>query len=179
MSGEWLDHHGRAVNDSHAEVLARRAFVAHLLARLACLVDALDAAHSERAAAGASDSDASARVQQLLADSWFEPVPVPNRQLAAGTNESESASYCAAAESASSATSSCSTGPQFRLKGDVRVHLYVSSTPCGDARVFCTGPSELDVVDADEGPVSLPLALESDQHSLRKSRGKHSPALTI
>ena len=167
MSGEWLDHHGRAVNDSHAEVLARRAFVAHLLARLACLVDALDAAHSERAAAGASDSDsgASARVQQLLADSWFEPVPVPNRQSVAGTNKSESASYCAAAESASSATSSCSTGPQFRLKGDVRVHLYVSSTPCGDARVFCTGSGHNDL-DA--------LALESDQHSLRKSRGKHS-----
>ena len=227
MSGEWLDHHGRAVNDSHAEVLARRAFVAHLLVRLACLVDALDAAHTEAAqtgstasagacseaqssssasasasAAGAgagagaagttggvvsdsavrdsvSDADrqgatsaaaagagaaevemadaaksereaangASARVQQLLDDSWFEPVPHAQQ-------------------------------PQFRLKRDVRVHLYVSSTPCGDARVFCTGPGELDLVEADEAPVSLPLGLETDQHSLRKSRGEHSHAFS-
>ena len=92
---------GEALSDSHAEVIARRAFVRFLYDEFerAMEVDEGDAVE-----------DAAARDETK-------------------TNEKSQRSIVEYLRGASSTT-------PFRLRGGVRVHLYASQSPCGDASIF-------------------------------------------
>lgn len=81
ISGGHLSMEGEALNDCHAEVLARRGLVSYLYDQLSF--------HEINAA-----------------DSIFEPSSDPAGQH------------------------------KLKLKSTVLFHLYVSSAPCGDARIF-------------------------------------------
>ncbi|XP_061384991.1 double-stranded RNA-specific editase Adar isoform X4 [Danaus plexippus] len=100
VSGEHMSVRGRAVNDCHAEVAARRCFQRHLYAQL------LMYANSE---------DPSA----LIPESDLEPVP----------------------------------GGGYQLRPDRQVHLYVSTAPCGDGRIF--SPHEHHDTEPDRHPNRL------------------------
>ena len=92
---------GEALSDSHAEVIARRAFVRFLYDEFerAMEVDEGDAVE-----------DAAARDETK-------------------TNATSPRSIVEYLRGASSTT-------PFRLRGGVRVHLYASQSPCGDASIF-------------------------------------------
>ncbi len=58
-------------------------------------------------------------------------------------------------QSDSSIFEKCENG-RFKLQSGITFHLYISSTPCGDARVFSLNEENID----------------GDKHPLRKSRGQ-------
>ncbi|KAI5640413.1 adenosine-deaminase (editase) domain-containing protein [Phthorimaea operculella] len=83
VSGEHMSVRGRAVNDCHAEVAARRCLQRHLYAQLLEYSNSRDP-------------------RQTIPESDLEPVP----------------------------------GGGYQMKPDRQVHLYVSTAPCGDGRIF-------------------------------------------
>ena len=97
IKGENISDSGLAVNDCHAEVLARRSLLRFLYSQL----------------------DLCARGQEE--NSIFEKSPTDSR---------------------------------YQLRAGVSFHLYISTAPCGDARVFSPADSEV-----------------ADQHPNRSSRG--------
>lgn len=104
VSGEHMSVSGRALNDCHAEVAARRCLQRHLYAQLAQY---------------ARSSDPTVAIE----DNDLEPLP----------------------------------GGGYRLKPSRQVHLYVSTAPCGDGRIF--SPHE-------------PHLAEPDRHPNRLARGQ-------
>ncbi|XP_050559795.1 double-stranded RNA-specific editase Adar [Spodoptera frugiperda] len=104
VSGEHMSVSGRALNDCHAEVAARRCLQRHLYAQLA------QYARSPDPTVAIEDND-------------LEPLP----------------------------------GGGYRLKPSRQVHLYVSTAPCGDGRIF--SPHE-------------PHLAEPDRHPNRLARGQ-------
>lgn len=102
ISGEYLSDSGTALNDCHAEILARRCLCRFLYLQ----------------------------VQQFVVGA--ESVFVPS-----------------------------DSGSGFALKSGVEFHLYVSSAPCGDARIF--SPHEASSGETDE---------TGDKHPNRKARGQ-------
>ncbi|KAJ2943432.1 hypothetical protein O0L34_g12238 [Tuta absoluta] len=102
VSGEHMSVRGRAVNDCHAEVAARRCLQRHLYAQLLAYANSRDP-------------------RQTIPESDLEPVP----------------------------------GGGYQLKPERQVHLYVSTAPCGDGRIF--SPHE---------------QLEPDKHPNRLARGQ-------
>ncbi|KAL3836193.1 hypothetical protein ACJMK2_021635 [Sinanodonta woodiana] len=104
INGEYISDHGLAVNDCHAEILARRSLIRYLYSQL-CL-------HMR------NDPNSSA-------SSIFEPLEDQG----------------------------------FRLKEGIRFHLYISTAPCGDARIFSPHES---VIEDESG----------DKHPNRRARGQ-------
>ncbi|XP_022835289.1 double-stranded RNA-specific editase Adar [Spodoptera litura] len=104
VSGEHMSVSGRALNDCHAEVAARRCLQRHLYAQLAQYARAADPTVP-------------------IEDNDLEPLP----------------------------------GGGYRLKPSRQVHLYVSTAPCGDGRIF--SPHE-------------PHLAEPDRHPNRLARGQ-------
>ncbi|XP_049883238.1 double-stranded RNA-specific editase Adar isoform X2 [Pectinophora gossypiella] len=104
VSGEHMSVRGRAVNDCHAEVAARRCLQRHLYAQLLKYANSKDP-------------------RQTIAESDIEPIP---------------------------------TGG-YQMKPDRQVHLYVSTAPCGDGRIF--SPHEH-------------VHAEPDRHPNRLARGQ-------
>ncbi|XP_026318355.1 double-stranded RNA-specific editase Adar isoform X2 [Hyposmocoma kahamanoa] len=104
VSGEHMSVRGRAVNDCHAEVAARRCLQRHLYAQLLMYANAKDP-------------------RITIPESDLEPVP----------------------------------GGGFQLKPDRQLHLYVSTAPCGDGRIF--SPHEQH-------------ELQPDRHPNRMARGQ-------
>jgi len=102
ISGEYLSDSGTALNDCHAEVLARRCLCRFLYLQ----------------------------VQQFVLGA--ESVFIPS-----------------------------DSGSGFALKPGVEFHLYISSAPCGDARIF--SPHEASSGESDE---------TGDKHPNRKARGQ-------
>ena len=88
---------GEALSDSHAEVIARRAFVRFLY-------DELERATSD-------DGDGETKRDATDANASTRSVPIV--EWVATT-----------------------TTTPFRLRGGVRVHLYATQSPCGDASIF-------------------------------------------
>ena len=86
---------GEALSDSHAEVIARRAFVRFLYDEL------------ERATSDDGDGETKRDATDIRSVPIVEWV----------------------------ATTTTTTTP-FRLRGGVRVHLYATQSPCGDASIF-------------------------------------------
>ena len=107
INGEYLSDSGLAVNDCHAEVIARRALVRFLLSQL----------------------DLITKGQKEV--SIFEQKP----------------------------------NGKFALKSGISFHLYISTAPCGDARVF--SPRQPD----SPGKQSPTAEEVVDEHPNRKGRG--------
>ncbi|XP_052755178.1 double-stranded RNA-specific editase Adar isoform X2 [Galleria mellonella] len=83
VSGEHMSVRGRALNDCHAEVAARRCLQRYLYSQLLMYASAADP-------------------RSPIAESDVEPV----------------------------------AGGGYQLRGDRQLHLYVSTAPCGDGRIF-------------------------------------------
>ncbi|XP_033099632.1 double-stranded RNA-specific editase 1-like [Anneissia japonica] len=101
VSGEYMSEKGLAVNDCHAEIVARRSLLRYFYAQLEL--------HKQK---------------ETSEQSIFQ-----------------------------------NTGNGFKLKEGIRFHLYISTSPCGDARIF--SPHEA-TGDGDA----------SDRHPNRKARGQ-------
>ena len=106
INGEYLSDSGLAINDCHAEVIARRALVRFLFFQLE------------------------------LFTKGQEEVSIFEQKK----------------------------NGKFVLKAGVSFHLYISTTPCGDARVF--SPREGDLPDLGEEVVN------ADSHPNSKKRGQ-------
>ncbi|XP_034720740.1 double-stranded RNA-specific editase 1-like isoform X1 [Etheostoma cragini] len=104
INGEYMSDRGLALNDCHAEILARRSLVRFLYSQL----------------------------EHFLSDQEEEQQK--------------------------SIFSQCEHGRGFRLKENVQFHLYISTSPCGDARIF--SPHEATMED------------QGDRHPNRKARGQ-------
>ncbi|XP_028428076.1 double-stranded RNA-specific editase 1-like isoform X1 [Perca flavescens] len=104
INGEYMSDRGLALNDCHAEVLARRSLVRFLYSQL----------------------------EHFLSDQEEEQQK--------------------------SIFSQCEHRRGFRLRENVQFHLYISTSPCGDARIF--SPHEAAMED------------QGDRHPNRKARGQ-------
>ncbi|XP_023665827.2 double-stranded RNA-specific editase 1-like isoform X2 [Paramormyrops kingsleyae] len=104
INGEYMSDRGLALNDCHAEIIARRSLIHFLYSQL-------------------------------------EPFLSHNKKE----------------EQQRSIFSRCE-GRGYRLKENVQFHLYISTSPCGDARIF--SPHEAGVED------------QGDRHPNRKARGQ-------
>ncbi|XP_040887832.1 double-stranded RNA-specific editase 1-like [Toxotes jaculatrix] len=104
INGEYMSDRGLALNDCHAEIVARRSLIRYLYSQL----------------------------EHFLSN-----------------NEDEHQR---------SIFSRCDNRQGFRLKKNVQFHLYISTSPCGDARIF--SPHEAGVED------------QGDRHPNRKARGQ-------
>uniref|UniRef100_A0A3Q0TB38 Adenosine deaminase RNA specific B1a n=1 Tax=Amphilophus citrinellus TaxID=61819 RepID=A0A3Q0TB38_AMPCI len=104
INGEYMSDRGLALNDCHAEIVARRSLIRFLYSQLEYFL---------------SNSE---EEQQKSIFTWGD-----NRQ-------------------------------GFRVKENVQFHLYISTSPCGDARIF--SPHETGVED------------QGDRHPNRKARGQ-------
>ena len=110
INGEYLSDSGLAINDCHAEVIARRALVRFLLSQL----------------------DLIAKGQNEV--SIFEQKP----------------------------------NGRFVLKSGISFHLYISTAPCGDARVF--SPRQEDSPEKQQSTAD-DVTQDEDPHPNRKGRG--------
>ncbi|XP_027865755.1 double-stranded RNA-specific editase 1a [Xiphophorus couchianus] len=104
INGEYMSDRGLALNDCHAEIIARRSLIRFLYSQL-------------------------------------EHFLSPNEE-----DHHKSIFTC------------CDNKQGFRLNENVQFHLYISTSPCGDARIF--SPHEAAVED------------QSDRHPNRKARGQ-------
>ncbi|XP_072235363.1 double-stranded RNA-specific editase 1-like [Leuresthes tenuis] len=104
INGEYMSDRGLALNDCHAEIVARRSLIRFLYSQL---------------------------------------------ELFLSNNEEEHQK---------SIFSRCDNRQGFRLKENVQFHLYISTSPCGDARIF--SPHEAGAED------------QGDRHPNRKARGQ-------
>lgn len=103
INGEYMSDRGLALNDCHAEIIARRSLMRYLYTQLEFFLSG-------------SKED-----QQKSIFTWTEKHG-------------------------------------YRLKDNVQFHLYISTSPCGDARIF--SPHEAGVED------------QGDRHPNRKARGQ-------
>ncbi|XP_034533614.1 double-stranded RNA-specific editase 1-like [Notolabrus celidotus] len=104
INGEYISDRGLALNDCHAEIVARRSLIRFLYTQL----------------------------EHFLSN-----------------NEEEQQK---------SIFTRCNNRQGFQLKEHVQFHLYISTSPCGDARIF--SPHEADMED------------QGDRHPNRKARGQ-------
>ncbi|XP_050676531.1 double-stranded RNA-specific editase Adar isoform X2 [Leptidea sinapis] len=103
VSGEHMSVRGRAVNDCHAEVAARRCLQRYLYSQLLMYANADDP-------------------KQIIEQSDLEPLPEGG----------------------------------YKLKDNRQIHLYISTAPCGDGRIFSPHESHC----------------EPDKHPNRLARGQ-------
>ncbi|KAK2856677.1 hypothetical protein Q5P01_005412 [Channa striata] len=102
INGEYMSDRGLALNDCHAEIIARRSLIRYLYSQLEYFLSNNDEVHQK------------------------------------------------------SIFIRCKNRHGFRLKENVQFHLYISTSPCGDARIF--SPHE--------------AAVEGDRHPNGKARGQ-------
>ncbi|XP_023282686.1 double-stranded RNA-specific editase 1-like isoform X2 [Seriola lalandi dorsalis] len=104
INGEYMSDRGLALNDCHAEIVARRSLIRYLYSQLDHFLSNSEEEHQK------------------------------------------------------SIFTRCDNRQGFRLKVNVQFHLYISTSPCGDARIF--SPHEAGVED------------QGDRHPNRKARGQ-------
>ena len=121
---------GEALSDSHAEVIARRAFVRFLY-------DELERATSD-------DGDGETKRDATDANASTRSVPIVEW------------------------VATTTTTTPFRLRGGVRVHLYATQSPCGDASIFeladareskSVAPADVETADGETPKERFPTAL--------------------
>ncbi|KAM4864348.1 double-stranded RNA-specific editase 1 isoform X5 [Urocitellus parryii] len=111
INGEYMSDRGLALNDCHAEIIARRSLLRFLYTQL---------------------------------------------ELYLNSKEDQKSSIFQKSERGG-----------FRLKDTVQFHLYISTSPCGDARIFSPHEPVLEGVRLDQQ-----AAEPSDRHPNRKARGQ-------
>ncbi|XP_037552315.1 double-stranded RNA-specific editase 1-like isoform X2 [Nematolebias whitei] len=104
INGEYISDQGLALNDCHAEIVARRSLIRFLYSQLEHFLSNNEGEHQK------------------------------------------------------SIFAKCDSKDGYRLKENVQFHLYISTSPCGDARIF--SPHEAGVED------------QGDRHPNRKARGQ-------
>ena len=107
---------GETLNDSHAEVIARRAFVAWVWSQLA--------------AVAAGETDVSHQTSAITTPVLLEEAP--------GACSNEDRVKNDTHVNGDGARASRGRNRQFRFRDDVRFHMCVSRAPCG----ACAGPAE-------------------------------------
>ena len=154
ISGEYLSDAGEALNDCHAEVVARRCLRSYLYDEvLRCVDPAAAAEQGEGGEAGAERSMEEGNGEEE------EGLAPKIRKLDATLETGEGASARAAKQQQRGTCFSLlrrTEDGRFALREDVRLHLYISSAPCGDARIFSLHTPED----------------EADRHPHRKARGQ-------
>ena len=137
---------GEALSDSHAEVIARRAFVRFLY-------DELERATSD-------DGDGETKRDATDANASTRSVPIVEWI----------------------ATTTTTTTP-FRLRGGVRVHLYATQSPCGDASIFeltdaretaSVAPADGETADGETPKERFPDALFRAENASRRAANKRA-----
>ena len=116
INGEYMSNSGMALNDCHAEVVARRCLRRFLLKQLLLHLD-----------------------PETALESIFEVRPAE-------------------------------LGTGFKIKDGYQFHLYISTSPCGDARIFA--PHEMNSGDGENGSGTANGTNTGDRHPNRKARGQ-------
>uniref|UniRef100_A0A182QTY8 A to I editase domain-containing protein n=1 Tax=Anopheles farauti TaxID=69004 RepID=A0A182QTY8_9DIPT len=129
VSGEHMSVTGSVINDSHAEIIARRGLMDFLYSQLdlVCRQEAVPAAPAaikvDAAPGGGQESDTNAL-------KGGEQQTTPQQDIIFVKPSDGSTLY--------------------KLKDGIYFHLYINTAPCGDARVF--SPHENDSMDVDKHP---------------------------
>lgn len=115
---------GSVINDSHAEIIARRGLLDFFYTQLD--------QHCKQAAAAASTNNGN------------------NNNTVAQQNGKNGEPEAAEPEPSIFVRPTDGSSKLYRLKDGIYFHLYINTAPCGDARVF--SPHENDNMDVDKHP---------------------------
>ncbi|XP_050081230.1 uncharacterized protein LOC126568715 [Anopheles maculipalpis] len=128
VSGEHMSVTGSVINDSHAEIIARRGLMDFFYSQLDLLCQqTMAAASSETAAALAV----------------HESLPPPGQESDPGAADRHARQEIIFNKPGDGSN-------LYTLKEGIYFHLYINTAPCGDARVF--SPHENDSMDVDKHP---------------------------
>ncbi len=120
---------GAAVNDCHAEALCRRALLRWLYAELQQAAERCAAAVAGGAALAEAAAAASSAVLRLV-------PPLASREGSDAAEGGSAAGAAGAAEADLPSAARLFGGWRFQLQPGVRLHMYVSQPPCGDASIL-------------------------------------------
>ncbi|XP_049537335.1 double-stranded RNA-specific editase Adar isoform X2 [Anopheles darlingi] len=142
VSGEHMSVTGSVINDSHAEIIARRGLMDFIYSQLDLLC--------RRQADPTSAEDTPAPVVFNGSTTAAGSIMVSANECSAqlGSKEMETVSTEPEEEPIFNKPNS-ETG-LYTLKEGIYFHLYINTAPCGDARVF--SPHENDSMDVDKHP---------------------------
>ncbi|KAL1396111.1 hypothetical protein pipiens_010747 [Culex pipiens pipiens] len=127
VSGEHMSVTGSVINDSHAEIIARRGLLDFFYTQLD--------QHCKQAAAAAAASTNNGNNNNTVAQQNGKNGEQPEAA------EPEPSIFVRPTDGSSKL---------YRLKDGIYFHLYINTAPCGDARVF--SPHENDNMDVDKHP---------------------------
>ncbi|XP_058443451.1 double-stranded RNA-specific editase Adar isoform X4 [Malaya genurostris] len=130
VSGEHMSVTGSVINDSHAEIIARRGLLDFFYSQLDLL--------SDNKASNSSTTMAQYNGKQ------------GNNTNTRNNNNSEQQEPSAEEPEASIFVGPIEGSTLYRLRDGINFHLYINTAPCGDARVF--SPHENDNMDVDKHP---------------------------
>lgn len=133
VSGEHMSVTGSVINDSHAEIIARRGLLDYFYAQLDHHCKQLLLASNNTANGNSLQTSTAQYNGKNGNDPAAAIAPVP---------EPEPSIFLCPTEGGSSKL--------YRLKDGIYFHLYINTAPCGDARVF--SPHENDNMDVDKHP---------------------------
>uniref|UniRef100_A0A8C6LN06 Adenosine deaminase RNA specific B1 n=1 Tax=Nothobranchius furzeri TaxID=105023 RepID=A0A8C6LN06_NOTFU len=136
INGEYMSDRGLALNDCHAEIIARRSLIRYLYTQLEFFL---------RSVGGVSKRHAN-RTRYFFAVFVFYFSGCCCFFFPSTKEDHQKSMFVL-----------CDKGG-YRLKDNVQFHLYISTSPCGDARIF--SPHEAGVED------------QGDRHPNRKARGQ-------
>uniref|UniRef100_A0A182SSU0 A to I editase domain-containing protein n=1 Tax=Anopheles maculatus TaxID=74869 RepID=A0A182SSU0_9DIPT len=128
VSGEHMSVTGSVINDSHAEIIARRGLMDFFYSQLDLLCQ-------QTVAAASSESTSAVAVN--------EPIPPPGQETESGAADRQARQEIIFNKPGEGSN-------LYTLKDGIYFHLYINTAPCGDARVF--SPHENDSMDVDKHP---------------------------
>ncbi|XP_049294708.1 double-stranded RNA-specific editase Adar isoform X2 [Anopheles funestus] len=128
VSGEHMSVTGSVINDSHAEIIARRGLMDFFYSQLDLLCQQTAAAMQQLDGTGSTAS-----VHDTVAGNETEP----------GASDRQARQEIIFNKPGDGST-------LYTLKEGIYFHLYINTAPCGDARVF--SPHENDSMDVDKHP---------------------------
>lgn len=132
VSGEHMSVTGSVINDSHAEIIARRGLLDYIYSQLDL--------HCRQTGNNTASNTGSTLAQQngKNSNSTSNGSNGP-----ASDQQQEQQEMCIFVRPADGST-------LYRLRDGINFHLYINTAPCGDARVF--SPHENDNMDVDKHP---------------------------
>ncbi|XP_058820778.1 double-stranded RNA-specific editase Adar isoform X5 [Topomyia yanbarensis] len=131
VSGEHMSVTGSVINDSHAEIIARRGLLDYFYTQLNMF-------------SGNKASNSNATVAQ------YNGKQGNNNTTARNSNNGELLDSPMVEQEACIFVAPSEDSTLYRLRDGLNFHLYINTAPCGDARVF--SPHENDNMDVDKHP---------------------------